>query len=188
MKYFVFLFFICGWFQVYAQEEPSFAIRGGFLISNGKVPNGNYVFTYDGTVREESDSFDFASGYQFGVAFKYPFDDFTLEIATTYTTNGFKNEGETYKLNYLDVDGTAITYIQNSPAYVGGGIGYAFLLHHENLAVTNKYDVRLNGVVGVKLADNINVFLQGKLGFINVQADSELNNYLFSLNLEYLFF
>lgn len=187
MKY-IFYIILLSCFVSYAQDEPSLGIRGGYVFSNALVPSGIYVLYSDGIPVEKNKSFDYKTGYQAGISFKYPFEKLTLEIAATYVTNGFKDGGIAYTLDYLDVDGTALAYIKESPAFVGAGIGYSFLVDYANIDVTNKYDVRINAVAGVRIIDNLSVFAQGKLGLINVEAASELSNYMFSLNLEYLFF
>jgi hypothetical protein len=187
---FTLLLVSCG-LLVSAQEDemPSFGVRGGYVLSNALVPNGNLVYyNEDGIPREQHDSFDFLSGYQFGVSFKYPLETITLEAVASYAKNGFANEGQNFYLDYLSLDTNVLTYIEDSPAFVGGGLGYAYLVNHKNLVVTNTYDIRLNAVIGVSVADQFNIFFQGKYGLIHVENTSELNTFNVSLNLEYLFF
>lgn len=183
-------------FSSHSQEKKwGMKIGSGFSNVFSTVGGSTLVYINGELANPEPVSYDGKLGYQIGIT-RYlkeerwrgtqPF------ITAQYANYGFKIENFNFNLHYAELDFSALTRFGNKGQfYYGLGLGVAFLLSYDDnylVDISNKFDVRANAFIGAKLIENIRIYLQGKVGVINLDKETETKNYMVTLNAEFLLF
>jgi len=173
-------------------QDKTFGVKIGYGISNAHAPNGTLLLRSNGTVGQDVSSFEYKPGYQIGITKRIELNSQKekLHITGQYTTYGFKDNNSTIDLNYLELDINGFSeFGRKDNFYLAIGFGPAFLISNSNeIEISKKFDIRLNVMIGIKVLKQINLFAQGKMGWIGLSKESKIKSYMLSLNTEILLF
>ncbi|WP_417886876.1 hypothetical protein [Zunongwangia sp.] len=184
------LFLIFSSLSAHSQEK-----RWVAKIGSGTVGGSVDVYINGELANPEPVSYDAKIGYQIGITRYFKEERWRGTrpfITAQYANYGFKIENLNYNLHYADVDISVLNRFGNrGQFYYGLGLGVAFLVSHDTnslINISNKFDVRGNAFVGATINKSIRIYLQGKIGVINLDKETETKNYMFTLNTEFLLF
>ena len=173
-------------------QDKTFGLKFGYAITNAYAPNGTLILYTDGSAGQDVSSFEYKPGFQIGVSKKIDLNqpEGYLYISGSYATYGFKDEGENIDLNYIDLEANVHQdFGRNKNLFASLGFGPSILVSDNNkIEVQNKFDLRMNLILGIKVIENINFFFQGKGGWIGLSKESKIKSYLLSFNTEILLF
>lgn len=186
-----FLFILLASHNLFSQDK-TLGIKIGYGISNAYAPNGTLLLYSNGMVGQDVSSFEYKPGYQIGITKRIELNSQKekLYITGQYATYGFKDNNSTIDLNYLELDVNGISeFGRKDNFYLGIGLGPAYLISNNNeIEISNKFDIRLNAMIGIKVLKQFNLFVQGKAGWIGLSKESKIKSYMLSLNTEIILF
>lgn len=171
-------------------QDKTFGVKIGYAISNAYAPNGTLLIYTNGSVGQDISSFEYKSGYQIGITKRLNLQEKNIYLTSQYSTYGFKDGNSTIDLNYIELGvSSIIEFGRKEKFYLGIGLGPAVLISHNNEAdVSNKFDFRSNAFFGVEVLNNLNLFFEGKAGWIGLSKGSKIKSYMLSINTEILIF
>jgi len=150
------------------------------------------VSTLSGDVEDASS----IVGFQIGGFAEFKISEkFAVQPELMYSTQGSESEGETFKLNYINIPVMAKYYVAKSFSIEAGPqIGFltsAEIEGEDYKDFVSSTDFSVNFGAGYDFTENLSAGLRYNLGLTNVYDvdgfDEEINNGVFSVSLGYKF-